>query len=52
MRNLRRCWPVCLVAAAACLMAADPVWKSKPAAQWTEEDARQILTHVTLGERE
>jgi hypothetical protein len=24
-------------------MAADPVWKSKPAAQWTEEDARQIL---------
>jgi hypothetical protein len=24
-------------------MAADPVWLSKPAAQWTEEDARQIL---------
>ena len=24
-------------------MAADPVWKSKPAAQWTEEDARQVL---------
>ncbi|MGO4879503.1 MAG: hypothetical protein ACLP59_01620 [Bryobacteraceae bacterium] len=43
MRNLAM-WPVCLVAAAACLMAADPVWKSKPAAQWTEEDARQILT--------
>jgi len=35
--------PVCLLAAAACLMAADPVWKSKPAAQWTEEDAKQIL---------
>ena len=34
---------VCLIVAAACLMAADPVWKSKPAAQWTEEDARQIL---------
>ena len=33
----------CLVVAAAGLMAADPVWKSKPAAQWTEEDARQIL---------
>jgi hypothetical protein len=25
------------------LMAADPVWKSKPAGQWTEEDAKQIL---------
>jgi hypothetical protein len=25
-------------------MAADPVWKSKPAAQWTEEEARQVLT--------
>ena len=33
----------CLMVAAAGLMAADPVWKSKPAAQWTEEDARQIL---------
>jgi len=26
------------------LAAADPVWKSKPAAQWTEEEARQVLT--------
>jgi hypothetical protein len=34
---------VCLIVAASRLMAADPVWKSKPAAQWTEEDARQIL---------
>jgi hypothetical protein len=25
------------------LMAADPVWKSKPSAQWTEADARQVL---------
>ena len=25
------------------LVAADPVWKTKPAAQWTEEDARQVL---------
>ena len=33
----------CLMVAAAGLMAADPVWKSKPAAQWTEEDAKQIL---------
>ena len=43
MRQVLAMWPVCLIAAAACLMAADPVWKSKPAAQWTEEDARQIL---------
>jgi hypothetical protein len=34
---------LCLIAAAACLMAVDPVWKSKPAAQWTEQDARQVL---------
>ena len=33
----------CLIVAAAGLMAADPVWRSKPAAEWTEEDARQIL---------
>jgi len=32
-----------LIVAAPCLMAADPVWLSKPAAQWTEEDAKQIL---------
>jgi len=42
---MRNVWmrPVCLVAAAASLTAADPVWKRKPAAQWTEEDAKQIL---------
>src|ERR1035437_8147210 len=34
---------VCLIVAASRLMAADPVWKSKPAAEWTEEDAKQIL---------
>jgi hypothetical protein len=34
---------VCLIVAAAHLMAADPVWKSKPASQWTEEDAKQVL---------
>jgi hypothetical protein len=33
----------CLIVAAAGLMAADPAWRSKPAAEWTEEDARQIL---------
>ena len=32
-----------LVGAVACLMAADLAWESKPAAQWTEEDARQVL---------
>ena len=26
------------------LIAADPSWKNKPAALWTEEDARQVLT--------
>ena len=34
---------VCLVVAAAHLMAADPVWKSRPASEWTEEDAKQVL---------
>src|SRR6516165_8286469 len=32
-----------LVAALTCLFAADSVWESKPASQWTEEDARQVL---------
>jgi hypothetical protein len=31
------------MAAAAHLMAADPAWKITPAAQWTQEDARQVL---------
>jgi hypothetical protein len=34
---------VCLVVVAACLVAADPFWKAKPATQWTEEDAKQLL---------
>src|ERR1700730_14019055 len=33
-----------LIVATACLMAADPLWKSKPAAEWSEEDAKQILS--------
>src|SRR5471030_951234 len=33
----------CVMVAAALLMAADPAWKSKPSAEWTEEDARKIL---------
>ena len=32
-----------LIAAAASLTAADPRWKDKAAAQWTEEDAKQVL---------
>ena len=34
---------VWLVVIATHLVAADPAWKSKPAAQWTEEDAKQVL---------
>src|ERR1700692_1503934 len=34
-----------LVVAAAPVMAVDPVWKSKPADQWTEEDAQQVLAN-------
>ena len=34
---------LCWIVTAAPLIAADPVWQSKPAAQWTEDDARQIL---------
>jgi hypothetical protein len=34
---------VCVVVAATHLVAADPAWKSKPAAQWTEEDAKEVL---------
>jgi hypothetical protein len=37
------CWVLLL--AAALLMAAEPVWKSKPIAEWTEGDAQQILTN-------
>jgi hypothetical protein len=35
--------PVFFALAAGQARAADPAWKSKPAAQWTEEDAAQIL---------
>jgi hypothetical protein len=34
---------LCLAVAATHLMAAGPVWTSKPAAQWTEEEAKEIL---------
>jgi len=32
-----------LMAAVSILVAADPAWKIKPAAEWTGEDARQVL---------
>jgi len=35
--------PICMMLAAACLAAQEPPWKTKPAAAWTVEDARQIL---------
>jgi hypothetical protein len=34
---------LCWIVSAAPLFAADAVWQSKPAAQWTEDDARQLL---------
>jgi hypothetical protein len=34
----------CLGLVATSLMAADPVWKTKPAAEWTEEDAKLVLS--------
>ena len=35
---------ICLGVAATNLLAADPVWKTKPAAEWTEEDAKVVLS--------
>ena len=42
---MQRVWmqSLSLIVAAASLTAADPAWKSKPVAQWTEEDAKQVL---------
>ncbi len=42
MRNFRT--PLWLILAALQLMAEEPAWKSKPAAQWSEGDAKQVLT--------
>jgi hypothetical protein len=42
MRNfmmLSLCW----MAGAAHLIAVDPIWQTKPASEWTEEDAKQVL---------
>jgi hypothetical protein len=35
---------LCFVLTATHAVAGDPAWISKPAGQWTEEDARQVLT--------
>jgi hypothetical protein len=37
--------PILLTACAVLLLAADPVWKSKPVPSWTEEDAVQIINN-------
>ena len=36
--------PLFIILTVAQLRAADPAWKSKPTAEWTEEDAKQILS--------
>jgi hypothetical protein len=41
MSTRRSSW--LLIAGPVLLLAADPAWKSKPTAAWTEQDARQIL---------
>jgi len=43
MRRVKFCWLV--PCGALLLIAADPVWKDKPIASWSEADARQILEH-------
>jgi hypothetical protein len=50
MRNLL-VQSLVLAAVAAHLTAEDPVWKSKPAAQWTEEDAKQVLAKSPWGRK-
>jgi len=42
MRNLML-RVLCVSVAAVCLIAAGPAWNSKPPAQWTEDDAKQVL---------
>jgi hypothetical protein len=43
MRNVWKHTAGLIVAAASLTAAADPVWKSKSAAQWTEADAKEVL---------
>jgi len=42
-RGLQLSWVISL--AAVSLNASDPAWKNKPIPDWTEEDARQVLTN-------
>lgn len=44
MRMLTRRMDWLLMGAAVTLSAADPGWKSKPTPEWTDADARQVLT--------
>ena len=37
-------WIACAIPAAAVLAAADASWRDKPAAEWSQDDARQVLT--------
>jgi hypothetical protein len=41
MHRIYRWWPI--ACSVTLLLAAEPVWKDKPIADWTEEDARQVL---------
>jgi hypothetical protein len=43
MQRLRFSWLI--PCSAVLLIAAEPVWNDKPIASWTDEDAKQILTH-------
>jgi len=43
MNRVRRFWLI--ACPAALLIAADPEWQTKPVANWTEDDAQQILEH-------
>src|SRR5579863_8030457 len=42
--SIPRCAIWLIPAAAVLLTAAEPFWKTTPAAQWSEEDAKQLLT--------
>ena len=43
MNRVRVFWLI--AGSAALLMATEPVWQTKPIANWTQDDARQILEH-------
>jgi hypothetical protein len=43
MHRVRFCWPI--LCSAVLLIAAEPVWQNKLIADWTDEDAKLILTH-------